>query len=264
MARMFSVAFLAVLGSAACMSAEQACDGVNCGLVEEEVQGLELLQVAGRKMNHQAAEHDENADHDEDADEMEESEHDKEYEGEIETDEDEITETYEGAAETDEEDDASENVEEDDSEDVSVPIGKRTAKGKLCKRDRKTSCYSPRGWLGKKTLQQCNDMCAKGEKGCKMFSFGNGQCSLCKRCGRTQYRSGYNIYNKFEIEFPVKNAICKERHSSQKRLRNARGCKNRAKKTRAVAFSYKSKQCRTWKKCSATKKARGWVLQKTR
>jgi hypothetical protein len=212
-------------------------------------QALELLQIKSTK---DSEEH-------EDADEMI-----KEYEGETETDEDEIIEADEGAAETDEEDDASENVEEDDSEDVSVPIGKKTGKGKLCKRDRKTSCYSPRGWLGKKNLQQCNDMCAKGMKGCKMFFFGNGQCSLCKRCGKTGYRSGYNIYEKYEIEFPVKNAICKERHSSQKRLRNARGCKNRAKKTRAVAFSYKSKQCRTWKKCSATKKARGWVLQKTR
>jgi len=219
-------------------------------------EGLEMLQAKAKKLTGTDTEEKEEASEDEEvgADEVDTA------------DADEIIEKYDGVAEVDDVDDVSENVEEDASEDEAVPIGDRYQKGKVCKRGRGTSCYSPRSWLGKKSLQQCNDMCAKGDKGCKYFFWGNSHCSLCKSCGSTAYSRSYNIYKKFEIKFPVRDAHCKERVSSKKRLGAARGCSNRAKKTRAVAFSYskRSKQCLTWKKCTATKKAKGWVLNKVR
>jgi hypothetical protein len=227
----------------------------------EEV--LEMLQAKAKKLTGTDMEE---ADDEDLAVSQEHAGEDEEDTDDVSEEEDEEVGVDEGdTAEVDEEDDASENVEEDASENEAVPIGDRYQKGKLCKRDRKTSCYSPRGWIGKKSLKQCNDMCAKGDKGCKFFFWGNNHCSLCKKCGRTAFSKAYTIYKKFEIKFPVRDANCKERYS-QKRLGQARGCKKRAKKVRAVAFSYskKSKQCRTWKTCSATKKQRGWVLQKTR
>ena len=176
----------------------------------------------------------------------------------------EIDEVGNAAEDVEEDGNASEDLEEDASEDAALPMGEEHKSGKYCKSGRGTSCYSPRGWLGKIDKQKCNDKCGKGEKGCKFFFYGDGgHCGLCKQCDRTAFADGYNIYKKYVINYPVQNAICKEAHSSQKRLGKAKGCKNRSKKLGAVAYSYKNKQCRTWNKCSTTKKARGWTLKET-
>lgn len=177
-------------------------------------------------------------------------------------------EEEEDAAEESEDDakDADELAEKEDPAE-NYPMGKQTTSGKYCKKVRRgTSCYSPRAWIKEnKTLEDCNNMCASRDA-CKFFFYGNGHCGLCKSCKHKGVRDGYNIYAKYSIDFPVKNANCKEGHSSQKRMRKERGCKIRGKNQGAVAFSYKkkSKQCRIWKKCSWTRKAKGWVLKKVR
>lgn len=234
----------------------------------DDGQALELLQMQSTK-NAEVEEHvdvDEAIEEDEDTEESADEETD-ELEDAEDTEEDEtveVVEKFDMAAQIDEVEDATEDVQANASEYEAVPIGTKWQSGKICVRDRKTSCYSPRSWIGKKSKQFCNDECAKGTKGCKYFFWGNDHCSLCKKCGKTGMSDSYDIYKKYVIDFPVRDANCKERYSSQKRLKKPRGCKNRAKKLGAVAFSWKSKQCRTWNKCSTTKKAKGWVLQKTR
>lgn len=234
----------------------------------DDEQALELLQMRSTK-NAEVEEHedvDEAIEEDEDTEDSEDEETDELEDAEQTEDEEieEVVDKFDFAAQIDEVEDTTEDVQANASEYEAVPIGKRWKKGKICVRGRSTSCYSPRSWIGKKSLQQCNDECAKGTKGCVYFFWGNDHCSLCKKCGKTGFSSSYSIYKKYVIDFPVKNANCKERYSSQKRLKKPRGCKKRAKKLGAVAFSWKSKQCRTWNKCTTTKKAKGWVLQKTR
>lgn len=242
---------LAILSSAACTSEQQACDGADCAFVDDDSEGLEFLQIKGMKAE---TEDMEDMSSEEVAEEAKDVDEDEEEDADVDEDEEEDADDSASSS------DAEEVVAADDL--MALPMGKSYKKGYYCQR-----CYSPRGWLGKKTLQQCNDHCAKeSPKKCKYFSFGRGQCSICSGTCRTKMIKGYNSYYKYEIEFPVRDANCagNKRSFSEKGMGKARGCKKRAKKLGAVAFSYKKKKCRTWKKCESTKKAKGWVLNKVR
>lgn len=213
----------------------------SCAVNLMQLRGLEKQQEVAQKHDAEDGSEDDAKDEEEDEDEEE---------------------AEDGANVTD---DVSEE-EEEGEEAGGYPMGEKTETGKYCKRGKGTSCYSPRSWLrADLDLKKCNEKCAKGERGCKFFFFGySGHCSLCKKCDLQEYDDGYDIYAKYVIDYPVKNANCFPKKYSQKRLKKARGCANRAKKLGAVAFSYKSKQCRTWKKCSYTTKATGWQLNKVR
>lgn len=186
----------------------------------------------------------------------------------------------EADAEDEDENDSSEEALTDDDDDtvegdgeygflnesMSWPVGPLSQADKYCKRGRQTSCSSPRGWLtAGLTLAKCSDKCTNSRT-CKFFFYNadSEHCGICSKCdarmASQKNQEGYSVYKKWVLTFPFKG-LCKERHSSEKSLKKAKGCKKRAKKTGAVAYAYKSKKCRTWKKCSQNKKG-NWQVKK--
>lgn len=224
----------------------EPCVGESCaGEVFDTPQALEMLQMKSMaKVDEQHAE--EIAEGAEDVEETD-AEDDADDELEIEDEEDaNVT------------DDTSLEDEEESSEDAQLPIGPKKKVGSTCK-----SCYSTRNFGT--TLQKCSDSCSKDSR-CKFFFFGNSHCGYCEKCNRqstSSKTSGYTIYEKWVLKFPVKNANCKEAYS-EKSIRAARGCKKNSKKNGFSFFAFKSKKCRRWKKCTNTKKANGWQVNKVR
>jgi hypothetical protein len=221
----------------------EACVGDSCaGEVFDSPQALEMLQMKSMaKVDEEHAE--EIAEGAEDVEEMD-AEDDAEDGLESEDEED-----------ADVTNDASAEEEEESSEDEQLPIGPKHKSGSLCK-----SCFSTRNFGG--TLQQCSDKCSGNSK-CKFFYYGHDHCGLCSSCGSTKSSSAYNIYKKWVLKFPVKNANCKERYS-EKSIGKAKGCKKNSKKNGYTYYAFKIKKCRRWKKCTNTKKAKGWVVNKVR
>jgi len=240
--------------------------------LEEPVEDLHLLQFKANKVeNAEETEEEEEAAEEEEEAMEEEEEEEVDVEDNDEADvEDENKASAESATDSTDEEDESDVEWGSLEESMTWPTGPIKSKNKYCKRGRGTSCSSPRSWLrASLSLAKCSDKCTNDKK-CKEFFYNPGtkHCGVCKRCDakmpRAKNQQGYNVYKKWELKFPFRG-LCKEKHSSQKRLRAARGCKKRAKKLRHVAFAYnkKSKQCRSWKKCSASKKG-SWYVNKVR
>jgi hypothetical protein len=223
----------------------EPCVGESCaGEVFDTPQALEMLQMKSMaKVDEEHAE--EIAEGAEDVEETD-AEDDADDELEIEDEEDaNVT------------DDASLEDEEESSEDAQLPIGPSKKSGSTCK-----SCYSTRNFGT--TKQKCSDRCSKDSK-CKFFYFGHDHCGLCTSCSysTSSKTSGYTVYDKWVLTFPVKNANCKERFS-EKSIRAARGCKKNSRKKGYSFFAFKKKKCRRWKTCTNTKTVKGWQVNKVR
>mmetsp|Transcript_48797 Transcript_48797/g.136584 ORF Transcript_48797/g.136584 Transcript_48797/m.136584 type:complete len:247 (-) Transcript_48797:266-1006(-) len=221
----------------------EACVGESCaGEVFDTPQALEMLQMKSMaKVDEEHAEEIAQG-----AEDVEETDAEDDAEDGLESEDEEDANVT---------DDASVEEEEESSEDEQLPIGPKHKSGSLCK-----SCFSTRNFG--KTKQSCSDMCSKNRK-CKFFYFGHDQCGLCSSCGSTKSDSSYSIYKKWVLTFPVKNANCKEKFS-EKSKGAARGCKRDATKNGYSFFAFKKKKCRRWKKCTNTKKANGWQVNKVR
>jgi hypothetical protein len=225
---------------------------------------LEMLQMKSTKI----VEEDEDA---EEANVDDDEELDLEDDDEADVEDDDEADAKIAADSTDDDDEDESDVEWGSlDESMTWPTGPLESADKYCKRGRKTSCSSPRGWLRLElSLAKCSDKCTNS-RSCKKFYYNSEtmHCGVCSKCdagiASQKNQEGYSVYKKWVLTFPFKG-LCKEKHSSEKGMGKARGCKKRAKKLGAVAFAYKgkTKKCRTWNKCSSDKKG-NWYVNKVR
>ena len=241
-----------------------SCDPTQSGcldVLEHDVNvepALEMLQMKSTKI----VEEDQDA---EEADLEDDEEMDLEDDDEADVEDDDEAAAEVTANSTDDEDES--DVEWGSlDESMTWPTGPKESSDAWCKSGKK--CSSPRGWINAQlSLAKCSDKCTNSRT-CKKFWYNadSMHCGICSKCDAgvpsQKNQEGYNIYKKWVLKFPFKG-LCKEKHNSEKSLKKARGCKKRAKKLGAVAFAYKKKKCRTWKKCSQNKKG-GWYVNKAR